>query len=296
MKIPMNSRVNTSDEPITSVSEQPSFQYKNSIAWSGTIRNAYITQGEGLVTTTGTEVNIGSYDKGATFKYKDKTIYAPFNWLLTDKNKVPALSYGKRTSSVVWDDKLYTTYDAEEVTLLIISDRDGSNAKQIELDATSSILSSVYKLNQAPLLFTVKTTEVGSNLYSNHVEGKLVDDLDNVLVSYDTDDYIPLGDCNSATVFLGSNGKLTYILGCDDIDHNRSKTFVWNKDKKNPDIYKWFGCVSPRGIITGEPIPDPDTFKNIDRNSNGTYSWDMYGTTSDYIKGSLIYYFGLYKR
>ena len=284
----MNSRVNTADEPITSVSEQPSFQYKNSIAWSGTIRNAYITEGDGIVTTTGTEVNIGSYDKGATFKYKDKTIYAPFNWLLTDKNKVPALSYGKRTSSVVWNNKLYTTYDAEEVTLLIISDRDGSNAKQIELDATSSILSSVYKLNQAPLLFTVKTTEVGSNLYDNHIEGKLVDDLDNVLVSYDTDDYIPLGDCNSATVFLGSNGKITYMLGCDDIDHNRSKTFVWNKDKKNPDVYKWFGCVSPRGVITGEPIPDPDIFKNVDRNSNGTYSWDMYGTTSSYIKGSLI--------
>ena len=288
MKIPLQSRLNTSDEPITSVSEHPQFQYKNSIMWNGTIRNAYTTQGSGFVSTTGHEVNIEQTEKGVAFKYGDKTLRDNYNWVLANKYKTSPQATGKRTSSVIYNNKLYTLYDADEVVSLIISNRDGSNPEQIDLDCSSAVLSSVYKVNKAPILWLVKTTEVGNNLFDNAVRGYSLEDLDTPLLSYDTDDYIPLGDCNSATVFMQSNGKVSYVLGCDDIDHNRSKVFVFNKNTTEPTIYKWFGCVGPSGIITGEPIPDPDMFKNIDRNSNGTYSWDMYGTTTNYIKGQLI--------
>lgn len=288
MKIPLQSRLNTSDEPITSVSEKPQFQYKNSIMWSGTIRNAYITQGSGFVSTTGHEVNIEQTEKGVAFKYGDKTLRDNYNWVLANKYKTSSQATGKRTSSVIYNNKLYTIYDADDVVSLIISNRDGSNPEQIDLDCSSAVLSSVYKVNKAPILWLVKTTEVGNNLFDNTVRGYSLEDLDTPLLSYDTDDYIPLGDCNSATVFMQSNGKVSYVLGCDDIDHNRSKVFVFNKSTTEPTIYKWFGCVGPSGIITGEPIPDPDIFKNVDRNSNGTYSWDMYGTTTNYIKGQLI--------
>lgn len=288
MKIPLQSRLNTSDEPITSVSEHPQFQYKNSIMWNGTIRNAYTTQGSGFVSTTGHEVNIEQTEKGVAFKYGDKTLRDNYNWVLANKYKTSSQATGKRTSSVIYNNKLYTIYDADDVVSLIISNRDGSNPEQIDLDCSSAVLSSVYKVNKAPILWLVKTTEVGNNLFDNAVRGYSLEDLDTPLLSYDTDDYIPLGDCNSATVFMQSNGKVSYVLGCDDIDHNRSKVFVFNKSTTEPTIYKWFGCVGPSGIITGEPIPDPDTFKNIDRNSNGTYSWDMYGTTTNYIKGQLI--------
>lgn len=288
MKIPLQSRLNTSDEPITSVSEHPQFQYKNSMMWNGTIRNAYTTQGSGFVSTTGHEVNIEQTEKGVAFKYGDKTLRDNYNWVLANKYKTSSQATGKRTSSVIYNNKLYTIYDADDVVSLIISNRDGSNPEQIDLDCSSAVLSSVYKVNKAPILWLVKTTEVGNNLFDNAVRGYSLEDLDTPLLSYDTDDYIPLGDCNSATVFMQSNGKVSYVLGCDDIDHNRSKVFVFNKNTTEPTIYKWFGCVGPSGIITGEPIPDPDTFKNIDRNSNGTYSWDMYGTTTNYIKGQLI--------
>lgn len=288
MKIPLQSRLNTSDEPITSVSEHPQFQYKNSIMWNGTIRNAYTTQGSGFVSTTGHEVNIEQTEKGVAFKYGDKTLRDNYNWVLANKYKTSPQATGKRTSSVIYNNKLYTIYDADDVVSLIISNRDGSNPEQIDLDCSSAVLSSVYKVNKAPILWLVKTTEVGNNLFDNAVRGYSLEDLDTALLSYDTDDYIPLGDCNSATVFMQSNGKVSYVLGCDDIDHNRSKVFVFNKNTTEPTIYKWFGCVGPSGIITGEPIPDPDMFKNIDRNSNGTYSWDMYGTTTNYIKGQLI--------
>lgn len=288
MKIPLQSRLNTSDEPITSVSEQPQFQYKNSVMWSGTIRNAYITQGSGFVSTTGHEVNIEQTEKGVAFKYGDKTLRDNYNWVLAEKHKTSPQATGKRTSSVIYNNKLYTLYDADDVVSLIISNRDGSDPEQIDLDCSSAVLSSVYKVNKAPILWLVKTTEVGNNLFDNAVRGYSLEDLNTPLLSYDTDDYIPLGDCHSATVFMQSNGKVSYVLGCDDIDHNRSKVFVFNKNTTEPTIYKWFGCVGPSGIITGEPIPDPDTFKNVDRNSNGTYSWDMYSTTSNYIKGQLI--------
>lgn len=288
MKIPLQSRLNTSDEPITSVSEHPQFQYKNSIMWNGTIRNAYTTQGSGFVSTTGHEVNIEQTEKGVAFKYGDKTLRDNYNWVLANKYKTSPQATGKRTSSVIYNNKLYTIYDADDVVSLIISNRDGSNPEQIDLDCSSAVLSSVYKVNKAPILWLVKTTEVGNNLFDNAVRGYSLEDLDTPLLSYDTDDYIPLGDCNSATVFMQSNDKVSYVLGCDDIDHNRSKVFVFNKNTTEPTIYKWFGCVGPSGIITGEPIPDPDIFKNIDRNSNGTYSWDMYGTTTNYIKGQLI--------
>lgn len=288
MKIPLQSRLNTSDEPITSVSEKPQFEYKNSIAWSGTIRNAYVTQGEGFVSTTGEEVQIHSVDGGVAFKYNDKTLTSKYNWVLSDKYKTNPNATGTKTSSVIYNDLLYTLYDSDDVVSLIISNRDGSNAKQIDLDCNSAVLSSVYKLDIAPVLWTVKTTEVGSNLFDNEVRGYSLDDLETPMLSFDTDDYTPLGDCHSATIFKQANDRITYALGCDDIDHNRSRVFVFNKNYTEPTIYKWFGCISPSGLITGEPIPDPDIFKNVDRNSNGTYSWDMYGTGTSYIKGQMI--------
>lgn len=287
--IPLQSRLCTNSEPITSVSDKPSFEHKNSIAWNQTIRNAYITTNDGYVTTTGTNIKVEQYDKGASLKYNDKTLYAKFNWLLSEKYKIPSLASGECIAKCVWEDKLYSLWDNTEVVSLIVSDKDGSNPKQTDLDCNSAIISSVYKLDQPPMLFTVKTTEVGSNLYDNHVAGFYINDLNTEVLSYDTNDYIPLGDANSATVFKGSNGRACFVLGCDDIDHNRSKTLIWYDNKKsNPLMLKWFGCVSPTGIITGEPIPDPDIFKNIERNANGTYSWDMYGTTTSYIAGQII--------
>lgn len=287
--IPLQSRLSTSSEPITSVSEHPQFEYKNSIMWNQTIRNAFVDTNEGIVTTTGKNVKTSQYESGAKLSYDDKALYLKYNWLLSEKYKIGNLSSGTCVAKAVWNDKLYSLWDNTEVVSLIVSEKDGSNPKQTDLDCNSAIISSVYKLDQQPLLFMVKTNEVGQNLYENHVSGFLIDDLENEILSYDTDDYIPLGDANSATVFRGTNGRICYVFGCDDIDHNRSKTFIWYDNKKQePQIIKWYGCVGVTGIITGEPIPDPDMFKNINRNANGTYSWDMYGTTAGYIAGQLI--------
>lgn len=293
MKVPVTSRLNTADAPITSTNEQPTFAYKDSIAWNGTIRNAYITQGKGIVSTTGQEVTYNQYkvndeNKGVIFNYNNKSIYAPYEWVLSKKNKIENQAAGQKVCSAIYNDKLYAIYKNDTSVLLITSDRDGSNESSRQLDCTSAVLSSVYKLDLAPVLVTLKTEEVGNNLYSNHISVYSLDDLDTEKFSYDTSDYIPLGDANSATI-IGGADSICYIAGFDDIDHNRSKIIVWYASAPTkPIVYKWFGCVGPSGVITGEPIPDPDVFKNVSRNTNGTYSWDMYGSSTSYISGQLI--------
>ena len=288
--IPLKSRINTSSEPITSISEEPMFQYKNSIVWNDTIRNAYITQNEGIVTTAGNNIQIkDNKGIGAELVYDEKSLPIKYNYLLTEKYKIDNLAAGKITSKAVYNDKLYSLWNNTENYSLVISNLDGSSSKQINLDATTAVLSSVYKANSSPILFTIKTDEVGQNTYTNEVKGYTLDNLETPLLTYNTDDYIPLGEANSATVLTHPSGALLYILGCDNIDHNRSRIITWLSTKKDtPRAYKWYGTVSPTGVITGEPIPDPDTFKIYKRNSNGTYSWDMKNGTTNYVAGKII--------
>lgn len=107
------------------------------------------------------------------------------------------------------------------------------------------------------------------------------------IFAWESEDGVPLGDANSGTVFRDSESFKWIVIGFDDDDKNRSRILYWNEKDKRVDELKWFGIVDVKGVITGEPIPDPKVFTNITRQSNGTYRWDM-TEKNVRIKGSLI--------
>lgn len=112
-------------------------------------------------------------------------------------------------------------------------------------------------------------------------------ELDPIFV-HDTKDGVPLGDAHSGTMFIDSDDNKHIVIGFDDDDKNRSLTLHYDTHTKNYKEYKWFGCVSVDGTITGEPIPDPDVFTDWIRRSNGTYQINMRDARDRYIKGTII--------
>lgn len=113
------------------------------------------------------------------------------------------------------------------------------------------------------------------------------------IFSWESSDGVPLGDANSGTTFRDNNSNKWIVVGFDDDDKNRAIILYWNENDKKVVSIKWYGVVAPTGTITGEPIPDPDTFTERTRQSNGTYRWDMQNGGNSRVAGSLIggYYF-----
>lgn len=110
------------------------------------------------------------------------------------------------------------------------------------------------------------------------------------IFEWKSSDNVPLGEAFSGTTFRDSAGYRWIVIGFDDDDKNRALTIYWNEEYKEPKTFKWFGCVDVKGVITGEPIPDPDIFLYKDRRDNGTYAWDMQNGTKTYnkIDGQII--------
>lgn len=108
------------------------------------------------------------------------------------------------------------------------------------------------------------------------------------IFDWESTDGVPLGDANSGTTFRDYNSSKWIVVGFDDDDKNRSIVLYWNEDEKKVRQIKWYGVVDVKGLITGEPIPDPDTFTERTRQSNGTYRWDMQNGGNSRIAGSLI--------
>lgn len=108
------------------------------------------------------------------------------------------------------------------------------------------------------------------------------------IFDWESDDGIPLGDANSGTIFRDNNSYKWIVIGFDDDDKDRSRILYWNEDAKTVTAIKWFGCVDVKGIITGEPIPDPAVFTERTRQINGTYRWDMQVNGSVRKAGKLL--------
>ena len=118
-------------------------------------------------------------------------------------------------------------------------------------------------------------------------EGNVIYTTLNSMFDWESDDGVPLGDADSGTTFRDSASYKWIVIGFDDDDKNRARVLYWNEDDKTVEAIKWYGCVDVKGLITGEPIPDPKTFLDKSRQSNGTYKWDM-AKDGTRIKGSLI--------
>lgn len=267
--IDLASRVCTSSADVVESFEKPTFKHKENIKYNGYVQNIYERSGEGVLMTSGEPLTIGEHK----ISYNGKDYSVPFSWLMTESKTFGKYMSGDLLSSAYYKGILYLIYDSNnEIVEVIVN---GDDIKQKVLDCSSAVFSSVYKCDSAPLLCTVKTEEVSSQAFSNHIEIRYAD-TDNLKYEYDTKDFIPLGDANSATV-RPLNGEEIVLFGCEDIDNNRTRTFYWNTGKKNSDgsvkctEIKWFGTVSVLGDITGEPIPDIDIEPS--RQANGTYAW-----------------------
>lgn len=129
----------------------------------------------------------------------------------------------------------------------------------------------------------------------NMTKREVLDDEGNIIYQdlepifkHETKDGVPLGDAHSGTMFRDSDGYKHIVVAFDDDDKNRALTLHYEERNNSYKEYKWFGCVSVTGVITGEPIPDPDVFTDWQRRSNGTYQIAMRDAKNAYMKGSLI--------
>lgn len=280
LPIDLKSRLCTNSEALTQTFEKPSFEYKNNIYFNGVISNVYVKAGKGVLLTSGKHLKIKQANDGAALEDGKKTYKLPFKYLLKDHTQIKPQLAGEMICHTLWKDLIYSVYKNGETYSLVIVDKENNLIKQQDLDCNSAIISSVYRLKDEPILFTVKTTEVGEDLYENHICGYNITNTEEPFLTHDTEDFIPLGDANSATIRL-INGIKCYMFGCENIDKNRARTFIWSMrgrddDKTKAREKKWFGTVSVRGDITGEPIPDPDTMPEPSRQKNGTYIWQLW--------------------
>lgn len=269
--IDLTSRRETNTEDLTQKFDTPTFTSKESIKWNGTIQNIYRNEGDGVLMTSGLGLSYDQSATGATVHYNGKDYSMPFTYLATKDLHINNVVSGELKSSTYYNGKIYAIYLSNKETVEVVMTEDLEVESKTVLNATSAVYSSVYEMNRAPLRITVSTNEDQPQVWSNHIE---VQELDGIVVaSYDTTDFIPLGESNSATVRM-LNGKQIIVAGFVDIDNNRTRSFVWTEGNTKPKEYHWFGTISVRGDITGEPIPDlPDNYPT--RNSNGTYSWDV---------------------
>lgn len=275
MKIDLQSRLCTNAVPVTQSFEQPSFKNKNNIFWNGFVNNPSIKQQEGILLTSGKGLTVQPYSKGAILKTEDNRTYTmQFENILHTK-QIPIKSAGEVINHAYYDNKMFTLYKNNETISLVIQKDDYIEQIDYPENIKSAVFSSVYNVDEIPVLFLVDTKETSTDVYENQIRGYKLDNLDEHFLEHNTKDYIPLGDADSATI-RKVNGNTMWILGCDDIDKNRAKTFKWSTNLKRAEEVKWFGCISPRGDITGEPIPDPSMLPEPQRRDNGIYTWEVW--------------------
>lgn len=271
IEVDLTSRRETNTEDLTQSFEKPTFTSKENISWNGYIQNIYRSTGNGVLMTSGLGLSYDQAANGALIHYNGKDYSLPFSWLATKDLHINNVVSGELKSSTYWNNQIYAIYESNDETVEVIMDEDLNVLSKTVLNATSAVYSSVYNLDRAPLRITVYTNEDEPQVWSNHIE---VQELDGAVIdTYDSTDFIPLGEANSATVRTLKN-KQIIVAGFVDIDNNRTRSYIWTEGNAKPKEYHWFGTVSARGDITGEPIPDlPDNYPQ--RNSNGTYSWDV---------------------
>lgn len=292
ISIDLSSRLCTNNVAITQSFEKPSFEVKNSIYYNGLIQNAFIKKGSGILLTSGNELKIEQAKNGANITTKNKSYNLPFQYLLSKHLAVKTQLAGEMVCHTYWSSHIFTIYKNGEFYSLIEVDEENNVINQTELDCSSAIISSVYQLKDEPILFTVKRISINRELYENEIKGFYITDLKNPILSHSTSDYIPLGEADSATIRM-INGKKSYMFGVEDTDKNKARTFIWtqtdenNWNKKAREI-RWFGVVSVRGDITGEPIPDPDVLSEPTRQRNGTYAWKLLKNDNTFEQFDLI--------
>jgi len=168
----------------------------------------------------------------------------------------------------------------EELSAILIS----LNSKKEELKVLTGDYENYYNQRTRAAL----RLETFTKIEKIDPDGNVVYTTLSSIFDWESDDGVPLGNANSGTIFRDNNSFKWIAIGFDDDDKDRSRILYWNEDDKKVVAIKWFGCVDVKGVITGEPIPDPTVFTERTRQMNGTYRWDMQVNGSTRKAGKLL--------
>ena len=299
--VPLNARLNTSSLDTTCNPQEPKFQEKSCLTFNGALSNIMKTEHTGFPTTVGNSLTIdqlydGGEEAGAMLTdLKNKNYDMPFKWLLTEKIECEIAQSGTVTSQAIYNDKIYTIYLVNDIYYLALQNLDGTTISVKKImdpedptsNAHSAVLSSCMTLENSPKLIVSKIENTFATEYDSHVYFYELDD-DNYFAKVKYNKFTPLGKLGSATVI--KEGLITYLYaGCEDTDARRRCVFVYNlTDGTQVTQLNWFGTVSAEGMITGEPIPDPDVVKVYTEMSNGVIRWDTWNDGASQIQWPLL--------
>lgn len=173
-------KVNTSAEHhITAAeNEEPSFDEKNQLFWNGTLRNTHIKKADGFATTTGQTVVVKKYkgnkdgkdEQGVSLVSEKTQIDLPFKSVLKDFYKCKPKAAGKQIAHTLYNNRIFTLYkSSQQVYTVIETDLDDNLIKSTVLDCNSAMISSVYQLDEQPILFINKKVRHSATDFENHV-------------------------------------------------------------------------------------------------------------------------------
>ena len=173
-EISLKSKLNTNSENITKSENEPTFIEKDQLFWNGTLRNTRIKKDVGFPSTSGKTIKVVGNEKGVQLEVEGKTLNMPFTSVLAEHYKIENKAAGKQIAHAIWNDRIFTLYKngQQEYTLVETDKNDKEVAfKKIEdnADGVSAMITSVYNINEEPLIFINQKTKYSITNFINKV-------------------------------------------------------------------------------------------------------------------------------
>jgi hypothetical protein len=279
------------------------FDELEGFAYTGIIKNQNVIKGDGYPTTNADNLHLDPSSTTGIGVWKleksGSTYETRYEWLLTDKWNFETNLSGTIKYVVKENGKFYK--------LTVTGGTDGGNGILIDQRWTLIVDDDQYIL---PSSTKDRTYAITSDLTGNgHILfEQIIDSDEHSIVNlyylkdfttelpipfYTTEFDIELGQAFSGTRLFNNDSEFI-ICGFDDLDSRRCRTLVLRLDLNGDweELY-WierFATVSPMGLITGEPIPKLDDFKDtsITRLENGQEQLDLWDGGSTMRPWTLI--------
>ena len=171
-EISLKSKLNTNSENITISEGEPTFIEKEQLFWNGTLRNTRIKEDQGFPSTSGKTIQIKGNDKGVQLEVDGKTLNMPFTSVLAEHYKLENKAAGKQIAHAIWNDRIFTLYKNQQQEYTIVetdkNDKEVAFKKvEAEADSVSAMFTSVYNLNEEPLVFINQKTKYSITNFIN---------------------------------------------------------------------------------------------------------------------------------
>ena len=173
-EISLKSKLNTNSENITKSENEPTFIEKDQLFWNGTLRNTRIKKDVGFPSTSGKTIKVVGNEKGVQLEVEGKILNMPYTSVLAEHYKIENKAAGKQIAHAIWNDRIFTLYKngQQEYTLVETDKNDKEVAfKKVEdnADGVSAMITSVYNINEEPLIFINQKTKYSITNFINKV-------------------------------------------------------------------------------------------------------------------------------